>query len=119
MDYLANRPEPLHGIKNTHKVENKAKQSAKGKIRRVKTGVVPDFVFNGKGVKVADMLDNSPAQKAGIKTGDVIVKVNGKEIENLSDYSNILKTFSPGDTAKFTVNRKGKLLELKIKLEEK
>ncbi len=119
LDYLANREEPLSSTIGGL-AESKTKTRGKnGKTRRVKTGVVPDFAFNGKGVKVSDMLDNSPAQKAGMKIGDVITQVNDKKITNLRDYSNALKTFSPGDKATFTILRNGKERHLEIILEEK
>ncbi len=118
LDYLANRPEPL-----TSKISSAEKKVSKNisnkKERRVKSGVVPDFTYNGKGVKVADMLDASPAIKSGILKGDIIVKVNGKGVSNLLDYSNMLKEFSPGDEAIFTVLRNGKQIDLKVKLEAK
>ena len=116
LDYLANRPEPL-SVRTSKK--NQTPKRNGGKTRRVKTGVVPDFTYTGEGVKVADLLDNSPAQKAGLKAGDVIIKVNETEIKNLRDYSNVLKTFAPGDTAKFTVQRNGKETITEIVFEEK
>ncbi len=117
LDYLANRKEPL----SSKKVESEAnKTSGKTKsVRKVKTGVVPDFAFNGEGVKVSDMLDNSPATRAGLKIGDVIKKVNGKKIHGLREYSDMLKSFSPGEKAVFTILREGKELNVEIILEEK
>ncbi len=113
LDYLANREGPLSA--STKKSIEK-KSSVSGKRRNVRTGIVPDFSFTGSGVKVADMLDDSPAAKAGVKIGDIIVKVNNKQVKNLRDYSDILKSHSPGDiiTIKYIRNNRNKTVKLKL-----
>ncbi len=115
IDYLANREEPLSNTATKAIPKNKSK----GETRKVKTGIVPDFTFTGEGIKVSDMLDNSPATKAGIKVGDIIVKVNSQQVKNLRDYSDILKSHSPGDVVSIEVKRNNKLHLLKITLEER
>ncbi len=117
LDYLANRTEPLTSLVGKNKPVRKAQSG--GKARKVKTGVVPDFSFDGKGVKVSDLIENSPAQKAGMKTGDVIVKVNDTAITDLRSYSNVLKKFSPGEKAVFNVLRNGKQIRLEVVFEAK
>ncbi len=114
--YLANeRKEPL-----TFKAQNenalKKRHAVKGQ-RHVSTGILPEFVFQGAGVKIKSIAPHSPAQKAGLKAGDVIVKVDGQPVKNLRDYSDILKTHNPGDTIIFIFNRNGKQEKTKIVLE--
>ncbi len=65
--------------------------------RKVSTGVMPDFAFGGKGVKVASVSDDSPAAKAGIQKGDVIVSLAGVEVADLRGYSNELKKHGVGN----------------------
>jgi len=95
------------------------KEKTKSKTRRVKTGIVPDFAFTGEGVKVSDMLENSPASKAGIKVGDIIVKVNSNQVLNLRDYSDILKSRKPGDVITVGIKRNNEFKLIKLKLEER
>ena len=45
---------------------------------------MPDFAFAGPGVKVAGVTPGSPAEKAGVKEGDVLLKVDGKDVANLA-----------------------------------
>jgi Zn-dependent M28 family amino/carboxypeptidase len=116
IDYLANRVEPLS--ESVAKAVP-TKEKTKSKTRRVKTGIVPDFAFTGEGVKVSDMLENSPASKAGIKVGDIIVKVNSNQVLNLRDYSDILKSRKPGDVITVGIKRNNKLKLIKLKLEER
>ena len=116
IDYLANRVEPLS--ESVAKAVP-TKEKTKSKTRRVKTGIVPDFAFTGEGVKVSDMLENSPASKAGIKVGDIIVKVNSNQVLNLRDYSDILKSRKPGDVITVGIKRNNEFKLIKLKLEER
>jgi len=98
---------------------HKGKTKRHGKIRRVSTGTVPDFTYSGKGVRVSEVEENSPAQRAGIRKGDVLTGFNGKAIENLRDFSEFLKACKPGDVVKIRIKRNGKELEVKVKLGER
>jgi S1-C subfamily serine protease len=80
---------------------------------------MPDFSYSGVGVKIAAVSDGSPASNAGLKKGDIIKKFNGKIVKTLRDYSNMLKEHKPGDEVIFTIERKGKIKDIKLKLEER
>jgi hypothetical protein len=92
---------------------------AGGQGRRVSFGSVPDFAYQGPGVKVEGLLPGSPAEKAGVKPGDVIRKLDGKEIANLREFSEVLKTLSPGQTVKVTIVRGEKESELTVTVVER
>jgi S1-C subfamily serine protease len=62
-------------------------------------GAVPDFAYPGPGLRVDGAVPGSPADKAGIKAGDIITHVNGKEVSNLGGFNEILKTLEPGQKA--------------------
>jgi hypothetical protein len=104
--YLSERKEPL-----TFKGKTAASQpeSAAPTVgRRVRTGIMPDFAFSGKGVKIGMVSPVSPAEKAGLKKGDVIIKLGDVEVANLREYSNVLKTFKPGDKVTMVYLREDK-----------
>ena len=61
-----------------------------------------------KGAIVADVTEDSPALKAGIKTGDTILKLNGEDIANPRDLARKVATLDPGNEAMLTVFRNGK-----------
>ena len=67
-----------------------------------------------KGVYVAEVIDGSTAQNAGIKAGDVIVKIGDTELTGMSDLTKSLYTYSKGDTAKLIVYRNGKDVTLNV-----
>ncbi|MBI9073430.1 MAG: trypsin-like peptidase domain-containing protein [Melioribacteraceae bacterium] len=72
---------------------------------------------NTKGVIISDIIKNSPAEKAGIKVADIILKVNNFEINNSSTLMGVINEFRAGDTIEFVILRDGKLVETKVKLE--
>src|SRR5205823_3892916 len=60
-------------------------------------GSIPDFGEGVKGVKFADVREDSPAAKAGFKAGDILVEFDGKPIQNLYDFTYALRAHKPGD----------------------
>ncbi len=73
----------------------------------------------GKGVKVKDVDDESPAAKAGLKEGDVITQINGKDINGVDDLRNQLKDLKEGESPKFSYKRDGKILSAEVKILKK
>lgn len=70
-----------------------------------------------EGIYVAKVTANSPASKAGLQKGDVIVKVDGKEMKTMDKLNELKNSKKVGDTLVLTVNRAGKEVEIKIVLE--
>jgi len=68
------------------------------------------------GALVASVEEGSPAAKAGIKAGDVILKVDGKDIIASSDLPNIIGLQTPGESVKLDVWREGKHVDIGVKL---
>jgi len=79
-------------------------------------GSVPDFGEGVKGVKFADIREGTPAAKAGLKAGDILVEFDGKAIGNLYDFTYALRAKKPGDIVKVKVLRDGKPLEVTVVL---
>ena len=75
-------------------------------------GSVPDFAEGITGVKFADVREGSPAGKAGLKGGDIMVEFDGKPVQDLNDFTYILRGKKPGDAVKVKVMREGKPLEV-------
>jgi hypothetical protein len=83
---------------------------------RVRLGIMPDYAFEDGGVRVGSTFPETPAAKAGIKDGDVIVEIAGTKIATLDDYMTTLNKQKPGDTIKIGVMRKGERVELEATL---
>jgi len=114
--YLSERKEPLTFKGSAPKIAKTASPSSK-EGRRVRTGIMPDFSFSGKGVKVGMVSPGSPAEKAGLKKGDVIIKLEDVEVTNLRDYSNALQAHKPGDIVTMEYKREGKSYSTSVILE--
>ena len=76
--------------------------------RKATIGTVPDFSYTGKGYKVQEVVKDSPAYKAGMQSGDLIIRINNTEIESLRDFSDFMKKVKVGDEITVVFNRKGK-----------
>lgn len=70
------------------------------------------------GIYVKSVQDFSPAQKAGLKNGDVIVKADGKDVKTMDELNSIKNSHKIGDTISLTINRDGQEKDLNITLEE-
>lgn len=71
----------------------------------VTLGIMPDYTFSGVGVRVDGVSDNRPAQKAGLKTGDVITALGDYKVNSLEAYMEALGKFKKGDKTNVTYNR--------------
>ena len=80
----------------------------------VTLGIMPDYTFNGAGVRVDGLSDNRPAQKAGLKTGDVITALGDYKISSLDAYMQALGKFKKGDKTKVVYSRAGQTLTSEI-----
>jgi aminopeptidase N len=93
--------------------------AAAGQGRRVSFGTMPDFAFAGPGVKVAGVTPGSPAEKAGVKEGDVLLRLDGKEVANLQGFSDILRGLTPGQAVKVVLSRGGQEQTLDVTVAER
>jgi aminopeptidase N len=116
--YLADRTDPMP-YTGAKKSEAKEQPKEEKKERRAATGSMPDFAYSGYGVKIASVSDGSAADKAGLQSGDIIIKFAGKTVKNLREYSNALKAKSPGDKVALEVMRGEELIDVEILLGER
>jgi serine protease Do len=67
-----------------------------------------------RGVIVTDIVPGSPAEKAGLKQGDVILKYDGKRVESVAKLRSMAAATAPGQLVKITVSREGRELDLSL-----
>lgn len=75
---------------------------------KVYVGTIPDYSTNVEGFKLSGVSEGGPAQKGGLKGGDIMIKFGDKKITNIYDYVYALKEFVPGDKVDVVVLRDGK-----------
>jgi aminopeptidase N len=85
--------------------------------RKVTIGAIPDFTYNGQGVRLDGTQPGGPAEKAGMKQGDIIIQAGTTPISVLKDLSDALKTKQPGDRlpVRFLRNGREQKAELEVK----
>ncbi len=82
-------------------------------------GSIPDMTPRDHGVRVTGVRSGSPAEKAGLEGGDVIVEFGGKEITDLYAYTYALREYKPGDSVTVVVLRGEERLTLEATLGER
>jgi predicted metalloprotease with PDZ domain len=83
---------------------------------RVYFGSVPDYAATVEGVQLNGVREGSPAEKAGLKAGDIIIRFGDKTIKNIYDYTYALQDHRPGDLVDVVVKRGGEQVTLKVTL---
>ncbi len=72
--------------------------------------------LNTSGVLISGVLTSGPADKAGMKPGDVLTQVNGQKVNDVVTLLNRIAQSNPGDEAKINLLRKGKEMSLKVQV---
>ena len=93
-----------------------------GEVKRAFIGLTGDNISatqsatlgRDDGVWVKDVLEEGPADKAGIKVNDVLIRVNEREIHSKADFDELLAYYRPGETFKMVVLREGKETALEL-----
>ena len=80
----------------------------------ISLGTIPSYADTTDGLVLDGVRDNSPASKAGLKAGDKITKLNGKEVRNAMDYTYVLGTMKAGEEYEVEITRGTEKLMLKI-----
>ena len=75
---------------------------------------MPDYVFDGYGMRIDGVLDGKPAQKGGLEDGDVIIKIGDTEVKDIYGYMEGLSKYKTGDTAKVILMRGEEKLEKEV-----
>ncbi len=84
---------------------------------QVSLGIMPDYADESVGLKISGTRTGSPAEKAGLKSGDIIVKFGGKDIRNIYDYMYLLGNYKAGDEVIVVIKRGNEEISMKATLE--
>ncbi|MDP1677718.1 MAG: M28 family peptidase [Bacteroidota bacterium] len=101
-------------------IKTQAPQQGTRQGFRVFVGTIPDYSEGADGMLLAGVRDNSPASKAGLLKGDVLIKFGKFEIKNVYDYTYALQEFKPGDEIEVKIVRnKTETITTKMTLEKR
>jgi len=105
----------FQNILKYEKVEGNSGQKLEGRSFRIFLGTIPDYSQEGiKGVKISGVAKNSPAEKANLQSGDIIIEFDKTKIENIYDYVYTLQSVKPNLKTDILILRKGKQEKLDI-----
>ena len=71
----------------------------------VTLGVVPDYMFDGKGMRIDGVSEDKPAMKAGLLAGDIVIKLGEIDVTDMMSYMKALSEFKKGDATEVVVRR--------------
>ncbi|PZV86355.1 PDZ domain-containing protein [Algoriphagus aquaeductus] len=93
----------------------KTKDSSDSPRFTVSMGVVPDYMFDGKGMRVDGVSEGKPAQAAGLLKGDVVVQLGDSTVYDMMSYMRALSAFQKGDSTKVVIERSGQKVEAVVR----
>jgi Zn-dependent M28 family amino/carboxypeptidase len=93
------------------KTKNESEETPRFKVG---LGVIPDYMFDGKGMRIDGISEDKPAQKAGLQKGDIVVKLGDSAVVDMMSYMRVLATFKAGDKTKVVVDRDSKIVKANI-----
>jgi S1-C subfamily serine protease len=112
VEYLSKRQEPLM-------TAARPAGRAAGGQRKSSLGTIPDFSYAGEGARLSGVMAGSPAEKGGLRAGDVIIGINENPVAGLRDLSEILKSLDPGSRVRIMLLREEKETALEVVLDTK
>ena len=77
-------------------------------------GVIPDYLFSVEGMRIDGVSEDKPAQRAGLKKGDVVVQLGDSTVVDMMSYMRALSVFETGDSTTVVVEREGEKIAAKI-----
>ncbi len=90
------------------KTKNESEETPRFKVT---LGVIPDYMYDGKGMRIDGVSEDKPAQKAGLQKGDIVIQLGEFEINDMMGYMKALSKIEKGTTTTVKVDRKGKQIE--------
>ena len=102
--------ELVKGMESQNEVAFRKTKNESEEVPRFKValGVVPDYLYDGKGMRIDGVSEGKPAQAAGLQKGDIVVKMGDSTVIDMMSYMRALSAFEPGQSAEVVVEREGK-----------
>lgn len=95
------------------KTNDSNKQNEK-RTFNVTLGVIPDYLFDGVGLKIDGVKEKRSAALSGIEKGDILLELGTFTITSIYDYMEALGYYHPGDTVSAKIERKGEIIPMEI-----
>ena len=80
----------------------------------VTLGIMPDYTYSGAGLRADGISEGKPAQKAGLKAGDIIIQLGGHTISSMESYMQTLGKFKKGEKTVVKFKRGEEILQAEV-----
>nr|WP_230935016.1 M28 family peptidase [Psychroserpens luteolus] len=85
---------------------------------KVGLGVIPDYLYDGKGMRIDGVSEDKAAQRAGLQKGDIVIKLGDSLVTDMNSYMRALSSFEEGDKTKVVVKRGDEEVEKDIEFQK-
>lgn len=113
LDYIVSVIEKTYHYPKLTFLKTRSPDQGKASFK-VTMGVMPDYTFEGQGMRIDGVSDNKPAAKAGLQKGDIVKKLGDMEVKDVMTYMKALSKYNKGDTAPVEVLRNGETKVLSV-----
>ncbi len=113
LEYIIKIEEETEKLPKLTFLQTKNSENEKRKFK-VTMGVMPDYTYEDKGMRIDGVTEGKPASKAGIQKGDVVIMLGETKVESTMDYMKALSKFNKGDTTEIILLRNGKEIKLNV-----
>jgi len=114
LKYMLEMIEELNDLEKMEFTKTVTDDSHSRRSFSVTLGIIPDYVFDGEGMRVDGVKPNEPGAAAGLNDGDVIISLNGTSVKSIMDYMKILGSLEAGDKSELQVLRDGEVVTLQV-----
>ena len=97
-------------------IEAPGKQRQSMRFEGPTLGVLPDYGYDGKGMKITGINPEEPADNAGLESGDIIIGLGDTVLNDIYDYMEALNSLEKGQTTTITILRNGEEITLELQL---
>lgn len=114
IEHIMKVVESLNGKPKPAFTKTRETQTTTSARFKVSMGIMPDYTYAGTGVRADGVTEGRPAQKAGLKTGDIIIQLGEYTISSMETYMQALGKFEKGNKAKVKFKRGNETLEATV-----
>jgi Peptidase family M28/PDZ domain len=114
LDLLVTVIKALDGTPKLVFQETKLKDQGTNSGFKVTLGIIPDYTFDGKGLRVDGVTEGKPAAKAGVQKGDIIVQLGQDKVDDMASYMKSLNNHAKGQKSTVKVKRGEKEMEMEV-----
>jgi hypothetical protein len=112
LDYIIRVTDELNKEPKQTFTATRNQSSSNGVAFKVTLGVIPDYSYEGEGLRIDGVSEGKPAQKAGLQAGDIILAMDQLEVKNIQDYMKGLAAYKKGEPVVLKVKRGDQVLSL-------